>query len=204
MLTVRVSVMAACASGAWAAGASANIVVNGSFESATRIGQINAVDSATLGGWRVAAGSIDLVEFWQASDGVRSVDLTGNSLGRLEQDLPTTPGERYEVRFDMAANTNQTPPGIFSLRLSAAGADRVFNFNRTVDLTISSMGYQERVWEFTAIGTTTTLAFSSLTNVLNGGPVVDNVRVTEVPAPAGAALLPGLAWAARRRRRSGP
>ena len=184
---------------------SANIVVNGSFENSSGLGQINAPNTTSLPGWRVAANSIDVVAFWQAADGVQSVDLTGVGLGRLEQDLPTTIGSLYEVRFAMAANTNGVPPGIFSLLLSAAGQQQQFDFNKTAVMTLSNMGYVEKVWQFTANTSSTTLAFASLTNVFNGGPVIDNVRVELVPAPAtlGLAGIGGLIAGRRRRARNG-
>ncbi len=179
----------------------ANLLVNPSFETNSGAGQRSAVDTTSLPGWRVAANTIDVVSFWQAADGLFSIDLTGTSLGRLEQDFATLPGSLYEVRFAMAANTNQTPPGIYSLRVSAAGQQQQFDFNRTASLSITNMGYVEQVWQFTAVSPLSTLAFTSLTNTFNGGPVIDNVRVEVVPAPGTALCVLALPFLQTYRRR---
>ena len=87
---------------------SQNLLVNGSFEesvtgvpptsSHTYIGNPN---SSTIAGWTVS--EIDWIfSLWNASDGDRSIDLTGNFAGYVEQTFSTTPGTCYIVTFGMA------------------------------------------------------------------------------------------------------
>ena len=78
-----------------------NLIQNGSFETATvnpgTDTLLNAV-STVITGWTVSQGSIDYIgTVWQASNGVRSLDLSGGNAGRIQQTFNTTVGGTYRV-----------------------------------------------------------------------------------------------------------
>ena len=91
-----------------------NIVVNGSFEMPTvrsaafdtyRAGQ-------TVGGWTIESGSIDHISknYWQASNGLQSVDVTGSpGNAMIYQDLTTIPQHTYQLSFDLSGNPEGAP-----------------------------------------------------------------------------------------------
>src|SRR5205814_1992895 len=104
------------------------------------------------------------------------------------QTCDTNPGSLYEVKFDLAGNPGG-PPTIKTLQVSAASDLATFHFDVT-GKTFANMGYQAESFLFTAVASTTTLAFSSLDAGFYGA-VVDNVRVSTdaVPTPEPASLL---------------
>ena len=166
-------------------------VTNGSFESGSDVGSYTTLDPGDMSitGWTIT-GQIDYIgTYWQASDGVRSIDLSGFSAGSIQQDIATTPGLTYIVDFDMAGNPDGAPD-IKSLSLEAVGVgSQTFNFDYT-GFTKSNMGWETKEWSFIATGNTTTLKFTSLVDT-GWGPAIDNVCVSTVPAP-GAILLVSL------------
>jgi choice-of-anchor C domain-containing protein len=162
----------------------ANLIQNGSFETATvnpgSFLQLDAVSTA-ITGWTVSQGSIDYIgTFWQASNGSRSLDLSGANAGGIQQTFNTTVGKTYRVTFDLAGNPN-TSPTIKQMRISAAGSSANFSFDITGKST-TNMGWLSKSWDFTANSTTTTLEFISLTNSFDG-PALDNVSVIALSPP---------------------
>src|SRR5262245_23818201 len=99
------------------AGAQAAVtIINGSFESGESIapGTFNTVfapNNSAITGWTVTAGSIDYVgTYWQAADGVRSIDLSGNGPGTISQTLTgLTVNSFYTISFDLAGNPDGGP-----------------------------------------------------------------------------------------------
>ena len=95
-------------------GARANLVFNGSFEIGADPGSfttLNAVDNS-IPGWTVTGGSVDYIgSYWQASNGVRSLDMDGyNAAGAIaSQTFATVAGLAYWVSFDLAGNTDGLP-----------------------------------------------------------------------------------------------
>src|SRR5690349_20593009 len=60
---------------------------------------------ATIGPWSVTSGSVDLVNsYWQAADGVQSVDLSGTSAGTICQVFDTPQGGLVTVTFALSHN----------------------------------------------------------------------------------------------------
>lgn len=168
---------------------------NGSFETGVlrnpiRFDLINS-PSNVINNWTVTLGSIDYIGGeWIASDGVRSIDMSGKSPGVIEQQFDTTEGFKYNVFFDLAGNPCCLSPLMKRLEVSAAGVSQEFTFDST-GRDFNNMGWVERVFSFVAIDTTTTLRFRSLTTG-DAGAAIDNVRVelASVTQP-NAAVLPG-------------
>jgi choice-of-anchor C domain-containing protein len=181
---------------------------NGSFELGPEPGEFLTLStgSTAIPGWLVLGNSIDYIgSTWQASDGSRSIDLSGQGVGRIEQTFDTILGTTYQVLFDLAGNPAGTPVEKLLRVAATGGTAQDYSFD-TTGKTLTAMGWQTTAYSFTATSPSTTLLFTSLTNTAFG-PALDNVRVstdgvTPVPTPA---LLPGLigmgiaAW----RRRQG-
>ncbi len=180
---------------------------NGSFELGPDPGAFLTLPtgSTAISGWLVLGKSIDYSgSVWQASDGNRSIDLSGQGAGRIEQTFDTITGAAYQVLFDLAGNPNGTPVEKL-LRVAATGnTAQDYSFD-TTGKSFTAMGWQTVAYNFTATSPNTTLLFTSLINTPYG-PALDNVRVSTdgvspVPTPA---LLPGLigmglaAWRKRR------
>ncbi|MGZ8413843.1 MAG: choice-of-anchor C family protein [Gemmatirosa sp.] len=196
-------------------------ITNGSFESAT----VNPGGSFTthpvgdtrITGWTVYGANIDYIgTFWQASDGVRSLDLNGDQgFGGIYQAVTLETGGLYRLRFDQSANSSNTSslnvfyaPSINELG-SATAVTQSFDWTRAVGST--GMNWQTQTWDFTAGFSSGVLAFRSASGGVANGPALDNVRVellrgpqTAVPEPSTYALmvsgLAGLGMVARRRR----
>jgi len=144
--------------------------VNGSFEGGPSPGS----SSVTLGsgatsihGWRVVAGSVDYFgSGWQASEGTRSLDLSGEAAGEIAQTFVTTPGERYVVTFDFAGHPGYgSGAGLRQMRVSvnnAAATSEDYAFD-TTGRTQADLGWVNRTFTFTASAATTTLSFASRT-----------------------------------------
>ncbi len=165
----------------------ANLIQNGSFETAT----VNpnpgtsyitlGVGSTVITGWTVSQATIDYIgTYWQASEGSRNLDLSGLNAGGIQQTFNTTVGETYRVTFDLAGNTDYSPT-IKEMRVSAGGNSADFSFDIT-GKSRSNMGWVSRSWGFTATGTTTTLSFLNLVDTPYG-PALDNVSVIALSSP---------------------
>ncbi len=154
---------------------------NGSFEIGNCTSPTNCtvdVDSTTIAGWDIVSGNVDYITgLWEASDGDRSVDLSGNRAGAIAQTIQTIPGASYKVVFDMAGN----PDGgsnIKRLEVTAGSTTEVRTFN-TSGKTREAMGWEQRSFSFTATDTTTTLRFATADGESDFGPVIDNIRIVE-------------------------
>lgn len=191
----------------------ASLIVNGSFEDATidpGTGFISVgVGNNSLTGWTITQDDVHYVgDFWEASDGIHSIDLDGviGSAGVIEQTFLTTPGETYRVSFDLAGNPDTDPRSgspIKPMRISADGQSAEFTFDVTGQ-TLSNMGWIPQIWGFVADDTSATLEFRSLTTISGWGVALDNINVNAVPIPATAWLfssgLIGLVGIARRKK----
>lgn len=197
-----------------AAAAQAATINNGSFESPiVPAGNFAAYSpgSGMLDNWTIAGKNIDHIGagYWQASDGVQSLDLNGSqgagaTVSQLISGLIF--GKAYKVLFDMAGNT-EGPPRIVSMDVQVGGsAAQSYSFD-TDGQTRRNMGWTTMAYSFTA-GASSLLTFTSTTT--NGccwGAALDNVRIVGtvpvIPLPAGGALLLtalGMLMLRRRRR----
>ena len=171
-------------------GGAVTLIANGSFEEGTT-GKVG-VGSDAITSWSVVAGDVDLLDIWEASDGVQSIDLNGEQAGTISQTFPTVAGNAYTVTFDLAGNPHDECTGILcglffhdpepskirTLRASAAGSsiERTFDATNTSN---SDMGWVEESFTFIADGPTTTLTFESLDSGATG-PALDNVNVVDL------------------------
>jgi choice-of-anchor C domain-containing protein len=182
----------------------ANPIVNGSFEDSACdpvFGNFNtqAAGSACVTSWTVTQNSVDYINgYWQASDGMHSIDLNGNQFaGGIEQVFDTLLGYMYIVTFDLAGNPDG---GVKTLDVTAAGTTTSYSFD-TAGKDTTNMGWSTQVFAFTADSTSTTLRFLSTTDNCCAGAAIDNVAVTDAPEPSSLLLIGAGALAIHRRRK---
>jgi choice-of-anchor C domain-containing protein len=161
---------------------------NGSFET----GALSGAPWTTLGpgstdltGWTIESGTVDWISTNRsASEGSRSIDLSGDGPGVLSQSLATTAGNTYTVSFDLSGNP-ACGPAMKTLTVGATGAQSTaFSFDFVAaGATLSDMKWAKQTYAFVATGTTATLTFTSTTGGICG-PALDNVVATETaPEP---------------------
>jgi choice-of-anchor C domain-containing protein len=205
VLAVAAAIFAACA---WTS-ASAQIVDNGGFELPDISGTFQTIAPSD---WTVT-GSVDLINtYWQPHSGGQSLDLNGNDMGAISQDISLQTGQFYLLSFWISANPEGGP----------ATKALTFGITNTIPLgtlppnftvfptppalpsqTLGDMNWEERQYLFQAQAGSHTLSFASLTAGAYG-PALDDISITAVPEPeVYAMLLAGfgfLGFVARRRR----
>ena len=150
-------------------------IVNGDFEETTvDPGGFYVVlpgGSTAITGWTVTGAAIEQIgTFWQASSGLRSIDLSGSDRRRHRADLrhrrwASRTGSRstsraIRTRRRRSRRSTSAPPG----------RSQDFTFD-TTGKTRANMGYIPMTFDFTAASASTTLAFTSLDRLLRGaGP----------------------------------
>jgi choice-of-anchor C domain-containing protein len=186
-----------------AGSAQAAIIVNGSFEQGPNPGDFTTLGAGDtqITGWTVTSGSIDYIGgYWNASDGVRSIDMSGDGPGAISQSFATISGRDYVVTFDFAGNPDDAITKL--LDVSAGENFAQYSYSGTP----RPLEWTPQVFNFFALGSQTTLTFAGG----NSGPwgaALDNVNVSlvAVPEPATWAMLIlgfGMVGAASRRRRT--
>ena len=190
------------------------VITNGSFEQGVDPGVYATLTegSTNITGWTIinginnapGSGSIDYIgTYWDASDGVRSLDLDGLTPGGVEQSFAAVPAQQYHVSFDMAGNPDGPP--YIKVIVAMAGSTNTFSFSGSGTLT--NMGWESKSFDFVATGSSVTLKFQSDTVPGGGldayGPALDNVVVIPIPEPAtlGLLALGGLAMLRRKTKR---
>jgi len=182
-----------------AVGVSANLVSNGSFETADSsgggVGFVTRTQSNPIDGWLVLADVDQVRELWAPADGDQSVDLNATNMGRIAQQLTTVAGAIYELSFMIAGNpTAGYPPTMKEMRAAVADTPTgAYNSAKNYVFDVSqqdndNMGWRQETWLFTAVDTTTWLRFEGIT----GGPcgvAIDDVDVELVQLPEPATLL---------------
>ncbi len=161
--------------------ASDTLVVNGSFErgpGGTPLVILSA-GSTAIPGWTVGRNDIDYITtYWQASNGSRSIDLSGFGPGSLVQELQgLAVGRKYRVIFDMAGNPDDGSP-IKVLRVVINRQVHDFQFDARGS-TRRNMRWTRKGFTFVYRGGASFLRFISLENSPYG-PALDNVRVFRV------------------------
>jgi hypothetical protein len=213
----RLSRFALCTLVLCAAGAHANLLVNGSFESGTfnppsAATMSLAPGSTAISGWTVVndvAAWIGTGNPWglSANDGARFLDLTdystGAPFGGVAQAIATLPGASYRLSFDLGSSTFWGRPD--AITASAAGQSATF----TSPGTGTNNDWQHVSMLFTASSNSTTVQLLGVAGHQYIG--LDNAAVdlvsTPVPEPqTWASMVGGLvcagAWLRRRAKPS--
>lgn len=170
------ALIAFCSVPAWAQ------VTNGSFETGTQDPGAQWLTlnsgSTVVDGWSLDSGSIDYIGgWWPASDGARSIDLSGVTAGRISQPIPTIPGANYEVTFDMSGNADGGPLVKLMTVTADEGQDAIFSYDVAASgNTRSDMKWAPQRYTFVAEDDWTLLAFTSQADTFFG-PALDNVKV---------------------------
>jgi choice-of-anchor C domain-containing protein len=156
-------------------------IVNGSFEQGANPGSFSMLyaGSTDLTGWSIDVESVDYIGgYWQASHGVRSLDMSGLTAGQISQTLNTVAGSTYRVTFDMSGNAGGAP-AVKMLTVSVNGAQaQTYSYDTTAKGTTQlNMNWETMIYEFTANSSSTVLAFTSGTPGWFG-PALDNVSIT--------------------------
>jgi hypothetical protein len=206
-------------------------IVDGSFETPVISGLIQEyTEGSNFGAWLVLgnpATAINVVNTnysepaegmiaFNAEDGNQFVDLTGpsnegTSLG-VQQTVTTTGGQQYALTFYVGKADSDNGSSSYS---GPAVADVSINGGSLVPFTNADTGtsgfqvWDQFTYDFTAAGSSTTLAFYDGTSSSNANNVgLDNVSLTQLPPsngtpePAPIVMLAsgGLVWAMLRRR----
>ena len=162
--------------------------------------------NASLDKWTVAPGSVDVIgpggpfDFYPGNGNY--LDMNGSSVS--EGKITTTGslglvlGKKYTLTFSYGANTSTGAPPII-LSFGLGGATQTIVFNTQPPSLVSA------VYTFVYDDSGDYLFFADTSGTPNdqGGPVLDNVKLSAVPLPAGGLLLLGALGgiAALRRRR---
>jgi len=189
--------------------AAGNLLVNGSFELGADPGLFIDLPggSTAITGWTVGDFHVDYTDSatWNASDGVRSVDLDGSVVaqpknGSLFQSFATTPGKEYRVDFDMSGNVCGAPI-LKTVEVSVGDFLQNYVFDAgSIQPFVPPMTipYTHQSFLFTATASTSTLKFRSLTS-LTGSPgygvVIDDVSVEPTAWTDLGFALPGVGGA---------
>ncbi len=206
------------------AGASANLVTNGSFETFTGVfgtdGGAQLIPGATtLTGWTIVGGEIAILrspDFYNltASDGKDFLDLAGYSNTGLPKGLSQTlagltVGQNYALSFDVGTRNGPCVGGLDNcdgpVHVSASIGAKSQTFMQ--DSTALGNNWATFGFDFIATDTSMTLTIQGVTLPLGGEYIgLDNVSVVEapVPEPQGLSMMLGgaglVGWALRRRR----
>ena len=164
---------------------SEDLVTDGRFTHAGATGLLNFSTGETIGpggAWTVDSGNVDLDARWPTTPlGGTLVDLNGGIAGSISQTLSTEVGKTYQVQFALTGNfTDGTTKSVLA---SAAGANTSITVNPKVGWSSTNLLWEQRAFEFTATAETTTLSFASVAPASGPyGPIIGDVRVTELPA----------------------
>lgn len=187
-MKTRILILLETATTALASIGQENIVNNGGFEQGHR-------------GWDYTYNWAVWSGFPNAPDGRN----WGEVYGTLFQDLTTTPGQQYHLRFALAGNRNV--PDLATIGVFWGGNNiGAVSWNPSGHTDIGSLGWVWSEFDVTATTTTTRLTFANPYVGDGSGRIgfLDAISVVAVPEPSG--LLPlalGSLVLLKRHRRSG-
>lgn len=145
-----------------------------------------------MGAWTVTRGDVHLIGagFWQAAEGVQSLDLDGGQQGAVAAVFTTVPLVMYKVSYRLAGNPADGPTIKTGQVLVNGQVVQNFSFDIT-GKTLADMGYVQKSFLFLTLGHSVSLEFSSTTTPAGFGPALDDVTVKScllVLCPASAAV----------------
>lgn len=177
-----------------ASSASAVSITNGSFELGAEIAPggfrtVQALNTTAITGWKVGGAGVDYVgTYWQAADGVRSIDLSGRNAGSVSQTISTVAGKTYKVLFLLSGN----PDGGLGQKIAVTSVSGSIPDIETYTVgaanSRTNMLWQRYSYIFTAFDSTSDLTFAGATRTPYG-PALDNVSITALPEPETWAML---------------
>lgn len=170
-----------------------NLIVNGSFETPAysaadgMLPNTAFVRTRNLPGWEVAPGDgaveIELKNFGGATavDGGQSLELEGTEglpAYFIRQDVSTTPGRTYRLKFAYAKNPLQS---LSRLRVELAGASvSARDFEHGLANSRAVPVWQQGMVEFVATAATVRVQFTGTSPNLGYGMLLDDVSLQEV------------------------
>lgn len=172
--------------------ANTNFVINGDFETpayppGTPFVAYFAVSPAIVG-WLVEAGAVDHIrDYWEPANGEQSIDLTGSpGRGTLRQDMNTTAGAKYRLRFAMAGNPEPHPvcapePKVKKMEVRWGTTVVGTLSHNTTGRDFTNMGWTTHEFIVTANSSVTPLRFKDVTDnepFAFCGATLDDVFVT--------------------------
>jgi len=160
-----------------------NLLVNGDFEDTPCASASFCTYEAgsSLVGWTVQSGDVDVCTgYFQPEHGSKSIDLTGFVEGSISQTVSLTPGQYYYLSFWLAGNAadHSEPTKSLDVQITSGGSEivnsvYVFNITQT---SLAKMGWIPIIVGFVAGSSAdTTITFTSLSSLSDGGPAIDNV-----------------------------
>lgn len=195
-MTKFFSTMAAAALLGLSSGAGAVTFTNGSFEIGQAPGSFStqSAGSTAITGWTVGGFGVDYIgNYWMASDGVRSIDLSALNAGSIAQSFTTVIGRAYTVVFDLSGN----PDGGTGLRTAVVSIDGSLPSIKTYTVTPANsretMNWETYSYDFTAFSNLSTIVFGSA-EYSPFGPALDNVSVIESGGGAGSTVPEPGSW----------
>jgi hypothetical protein len=177
--------------------ASANLLVNGSFETplvpaafyTNYPGGSNAIPGWTVVGVDSAIVNTAFTQSgitFQAQDGSQWIDLAGitsnSTSSGVTQTIPTVPNQLYQVSFYVGSATDGSLFFPSTIDVSINDGPRTSYFNPMAPTNM--LDWRKFTANFTAASNATKLTFyngSTSNNFLNG---IDNISVVRVPEPA--------------------
>lgn len=177
-----------------ASSASAVSITNGSFELGGEIAaggfrSVPALNTTTITGWKVGGAGVDYIgTYWQAADGVRSIDLSSSNAGSVSQTISTIAGKTYKVFFSLSGNPDGGLGQKIAVSSVSGSVPGISTYTVGPANSRANMLWQRYSYIFTAFDTTSDLTFASATRTPYG-PALDNVSITAVPEPETWALL---------------
>ena len=208
MRRIGLLMTALAAAAAWPAAASANLLINGDFESA---GTHGAVPSGWNDSTAVASGPFGALNIglYKGSDYIPCCAVFGspgslansfagfgvgdsdNAGGSLAQSFVTSASGAYHVSFDLGS-LGAAPGQSFTVKIidvlssSVLGGSHLYFAPTNDNLDATFVNY---AFDFTAIGAATRIVFTDTSPTSSIDGIVDNVSVAAVPEPSTWAMM---------------
>jgi len=185
------------------ASAQASLLTNGDFDNIGNVWVNNtglgSDDWQTAGatgipGWSNVSGFANEFWFYGPSNGYNltqspgngssyAVDLTGQAnnkpYGGIEQTITTTPGDTYELTFDLGASSQWNGSGLSAAALTASATGSALDASQLFTLVPTGDNqWQSESLLFTADSSSTTIEFLADSDYTSAYTGLDNVSVT--------------------------